>query len=202
MKFPRFYNPFRRIRELEASIDNLTSSYEDRLYYFKSVHESLSAQVYRYAKLTASMGKNQDDLEQAIEAFMDEREELKLAIDVRHQVNVMLLKFLEKAYEDAQVDDAALSLAAKELGDLDGALTSAQAQIDRMDSEATTQAEEIVETIAYLKQVEAALEHAGITIGEDEDCNPVVVINERAFMSAISSALSDGEGTRVLPKAA
>ncbi len=187
MKFPKFYNPFRRIRDLEATIAandvtlngmfagkrklretirNLRADLADaRLAANENAREAIrigNNWHVQFCEVVEELG----DHEQAVEAFMVEREELKANIALRDTVGVELVGALMEAEGIIQ------------------SLKEAVADAQASDTAQTQETVEIVEIVEYVKACEAALSAVGITI-EDGEEGPQVRLDQEVFLSAV-----------------
>ncbi|WP_066803250.1 hypothetical protein [Sphingomonas asaccharolytica] len=169
MKFPRFYNPFKLIRQLRERAENA----EWALGRAHEGNRQLCASRDTWIKVAREFGAEIDRHEQAVAAFMDERAELKhtIAAAIRAGAKLMGMYLVEAA---------------------------GRVEIERTSQE---QAAETVETVTYIKQVEAALAAAGITV-TDAEAGPQVVVEEILFMRACENSLPLGPGIRALAQAA
>jgi len=169
MKFPRFYNPFKLIRQLRERAENA----EYALARAHDGNRQLCASRDTWIKVAREFGNEIDRHEQAVAAFMDERAELKDTIA------------------------AAIRAGAKVRGRY---RVEAACRV-QSDMALREQAAETVETITYIKQVEAALAASGITV-TDAEGGPQVVVEEILFMRACEQSLPLGPGIRALAQAA
>lgn len=173
--FPSFLNPFRRIRELEADLADqrmYRSWAEDSTRFLRSSNAHLSDAL--------------DQASQALDAFMDDREELKLELAVAHQAGLMTCADLLAlaAHSEAQ---------AREIDALD-------TEADQLDAQLRVQASETLEVITWAKQVEASLAAVGIEVVDGEG-GPMVVIDETKFVASVSAGLPIADGQRILQAA-
>ena len=198
MKFPRFYNPFRRVRELEETLNGMYAGkrklratireQRDVIEGLRDQESGLSRQVAFLERQSIEIGHNwltlynevSQDLsghEQANEAFMLEREELKANIQLRDAIGIQLVASLMAAEEVITANDANLQLAEQANEEL-------AAEVLTLRQEVQQQAGEVAETVGYVKACEEALKVVGITI-VDTASGPEVAVDQEAFLSAL-----------------
>jgi chromosome segregation ATPase len=156
MKFPRFYNPFARIRSLQAEIADVTESRDG----WREIALDNSDTAVR-------LSRKLDGANQALDAHMAERAELKETTSELVAVGIKL------ATEVRIRDEAGIALC--------GELIAAKLEVQ-------SQAEETLEVVDYVKQVEAVLANAGITIEDNDQLGPIVILEE-AKVSAVKDRL-------------
>lgn len=171
--FIRSLNVFATIAALRSDLTTtqatLTRSYETATYLRQSrdtYHEAAAKAGIQATK----RGKRLAQHAQAIDAFMDEREDLKAALALAQSfgsealsVGVTLKNALDHFAERAVTAEALV----------------------------IEQAGEIVEVVSWVRAVEAALEAAGITVVDTEENGPAITVDGQRFRFAAEHDLID-----------
>lgn len=191
MKFPRFYNPFRRIRELEGHVGRLERRNrvirddnrvlrEQRIALINEVQEGardIEKLSRDWLSLHRQVLQELDGHEQANEAFMVEREELKANIALRDAIGIQLVASLMAAEEVITANDATVQLGEQANEEL-------ATEVLTLRQEAQQQAGETSAVVGYVKSCEDALKVVGIAI-VDGETGPEVTVDQSAFLSAL-----------------
>lgn len=194
MKFPRFYNPFARIRALVVANDRLkkrnalirddnralrsavrTLRNEQRAAAFE-----IGALSDKWRCLYNDVLNELDVTEQANEAFMIEREELKANIALRDAVGVQLVSCLMSAEAAITANDASLQLSQQEL-------EAIAAEVLELRTDNQQQAGETLEVVGYVKACESSLAAAGIVIVDTEENGPRVLVDTQVLLAALKA---------------
>lgn len=195
MKFPRFYNPFARIRDLEdanfalkrrnrnlKSVNNDQRSQLSRL-----IREQKAAAVEinelsdNWQRLYGEVVAELDAHEQAVEDFMLEREVLKANIGHRDAIALAFLSNLMGAEQVITANDATLELANQATEEL-------AAEVLELRASAQSQAAETLEVVGFVKACEAALSAAGVVVSDTEE-GPRVLVSSSAIIAGLKSGL-------------
>lgn len=154
MKFLRYLNPFAIIRQLRAELAG-ANEFAEAMRRSRNDWRQLANHSIAETNQLRLIAAAQD---QAIEAHMAERAELKAAIVTADRAGV----FLSGQYLEVAVELGLLRNASRE------------------------QARETLEAVEYVKQVEQALTSGGITI-EDGENGPLVVVNQDVFLGRLAT---------------
>ena len=163
MRFFRFlaalnvFATIRNLREELTAAQYLNSLSADTIGFLRAHRDA-------YRDRCAVLVEAVEQADQALNTFMDEREGLTAAIDA----------FMYER-EDHKVD---LALA-------HGAGIMVTASLIQTAQEADQQTRETLEVISYVKQVEARLAAAGITIADGDNNVPVVTVDQESFVQAV-----------------
>lgn len=188
MKFPRFYNPFARIRDLEASLEE-AQAYNEKLAdglattVFGSIVAIAQAQAEaeeignNWHRLYVDVCEDLEVAEQAIDAFMDDRETLKYNIALRDELGVELMAAGASVEEELQTTRGALERA---VGDVQGLAV----EVEDLKQDSIGQATHTLEVVRYVKDAEAALSAVGVTL-TDAAAGPHVNIDLDAILAAV-----------------
>lgn len=166
MRFFRFLNPIRAFNNLKADnaiLATRAAHLTDANRFLRLQRDNVEKTLIAYDNGLHFMSDLAGSYEHAIDAFMVEREELQAEIALRDATGLLLSADLLKTLEIAALLDQ---------------------EADDLDAEVRSQAAQIVEIVDYVKQVEARLGAAGITIADGED-GPEITVDQAAFVQAV-----------------
>lgn len=171
--FIRSLNVFATVAALRANLAStnaaLTSSYETASY-LRQTRDTYFEAATKAGIQATKRGKRLAQHAQAIDAFMDEREDLKASLAIAQSfgtealaVGVTLKNALDHFAERAVAAEALV----------------------------LEQASEIVEVVSWVRAVEEALGFAGITIADDGQNGPAITVDGAKFRQAAEADLID-----------